>query len=70
MDEEDTTEYEVDEILEKRTWDGETRYLLKWKGYGYSELSWVPEENLENCQILLGDFLKGEFSHNVNQTLS
>lgn len=58
-------EYEVEKILKERTrheTDKKTglvtsvkEYLLKW--VGYKEPTWEPEENLENCQELLKDFL-------------
>jgi hypothetical protein len=30
-------------------------YLVKW--VGYKNPTWEPTENLENCQILLNEFL-------------
>jgi len=50
-------EYEVEEILDKRTRYGKIQYLIKWKGYPLSEASWEPEENL-NCLELLKEFNK------------
>ena len=48
-------EYEVEKILDKRTYYGKIQYLIKWKGYPISESSWEPESNL-NCPELLKDF--------------
>jgi len=50
-------EYEVEQILDKRTRYGKTQYLIKWKGYPLSEASWEPEEYL-NCPELLKEFNK------------
>ena len=50
-------EYEVEQILDKRTHYGKIQYLIKWKGYPLSEASWEPEENL-NCPKLLKKFNK------------
>jgi len=50
-------EYEVEQILDKRTRYGKTQYLIKWKGYPLSEASWKPEEYL-NCPELLKEFNK------------
>jgi len=36
------TEYEVEDILEKRIISGEAHYLVKWKGYDASESTWKP----------------------------
>lgn len=59
-------EYEVENILDhkrKRKYNLETKkyyyikeYLIKWAGY--DEISWEPEENLQNCQELLSDYWK------------
>ena len=58
-------EWEVESILKertKKTKDKKTgrikhvkEYLVKW--LGYKDPTWEPEENLENCQELLKDFL-------------
>ena len=58
-------EWEVESIKKERTKkvkDKETgrikyvkEYLVKW--LGYDDPTWEPEENLENCQELLKDFL-------------
>ena len=38
--------YEVEKILDSRfTWD-KLHFLVKWKGYGYEENLWLPEEDL------------------------
>ncbi|KAG4094185.1 chromo domain-like protein [Neocallimastix lanati (nom. inval.)] len=50
-------EYEVEQILDKRTHYGKIQYLIKWKGYPLSEASWEPEENLI-CLKLLKKFNK------------
>ena len=58
-------EWEVEKILKertKKTKDKKTgrtmntkEYLVKW--IGYEDPTWEPEENLENCQEILKDFL-------------
>lgn len=58
-------EWEVESILKertKKTKDKKTgrilqvkEYLVKW--IGYDDPTWEPEENLENCQEILKDFL-------------
>ena len=36
----DEEEYEVEEILDKRKHYSKIQYLIKWKGYPLSEVSW------------------------------
>jgi len=49
-------EFEVEEILDHRVHQGETRFLVKWKGYSDLLNSWEPEENLGNCKESLADY--------------
>jgi ribonuclease HI len=49
-------EYEVEEILDAKTVNGEIRFLTKWKGYDDNENSWEPRENLVNCDDELKRF--------------
>ena len=63
-------EWEVEKILRvrqrlkrnKKTKKTEkvNEFLVKWKGY--KKATWEPEENLENCQVLLLDFYQ---KHNL-----
>lgn len=49
-------EYEVDEILTHRRHRNGLQYLVKFKGYGYHENSWVTAHDLENSQQLLNKY--------------
>ena len=54
--ENDPDVYEVEKLLDTRiTNNGQQEYLIKWKGYGAEENSWVPTENLD-CPRLLRRF--------------
>ena len=65
IEEDSNGEWEVEKILKDRTRrikDKKTgrhicikEYLVKW--VGFPNPTWEPEENLENCQELLKDFL-------------
>ncbi|OJD25597.1 hypothetical protein ACJ73_03034 [Blastomyces percursus] len=46
-------EWEVESILDKRKYRGETQYLVKWKNCTEAENSWEPPEHLEHCQEYL-----------------
>ena len=51
--------YEVEKILKRkksRNKEENYIYLVKWKDY--DEPTWEPEINLNNCDMLLNDFLK------------
>ncbi|GBE86918.1 hypothetical protein SCP_1001620 [Sparassis crispa] len=43
-------EYEVEAILNHKTYQGHLRYLVKWKGYSSAENSWEPTHNLQNAK--------------------
>lgn len=51
-------EYEVESILNKRIVKGETKYLIRWKGWPEEQRydKWEPEENLEGAPDLLKEF--------------
>ncbi|CAH8504763.1 unnamed protein product [Schistosoma turkestanicum] len=49
-------EFEVENILDMRTINGEPEYLIKWKGHSPSKNTWEPQSNL-NCPVLLRRFL-------------
>ena len=45
-------EWEIEEILAKRTMRGKPQYLVRWKGYSPAEDSWEPAEAVENAEAL------------------
>ena len=51
-------EWEVDKILDDKVQYCKKQYLVKWKGFPIKESMWEPEENLENAQEILQDYLK------------
>jgi hypothetical protein len=51
-----TLEYEVENILKDKITKEGRKYLVKWKGY--TEPTWESEENLQNSQELLQDYLE------------
>jgi hypothetical protein len=53
---EDNDEYEVEQILDKRTQGTKTEYLIKWKGYAHAENTWEPKENLENAKLAVAEY--------------
>jgi hypothetical protein len=53
-------EYEVEKILGHSQIEGETRYLVKWKGYPTEENTWEPIEHLQNAQAALKDYRQSQ----------
>ena len=49
-------EYEVESILDKRTFHQKMQYLVKWKSYHESDCTWELVENLENAKEILAKF--------------
>jgi Chromo (CHRromatin Organisation MOdifier) domain len=43
-------EYEVENILDKRTLRKKPQYLIKWLGYPLHDATWEPLENLGNAR--------------------
>jgi hypothetical protein len=45
-------EFEVEEIIDERTYRKKKQYLVKWSGYPASDNSWVDAEDLNAPQLL------------------
>ena len=50
-------EWEVEAILSEKVIRNKKHYLVKWKNYPNHENTWEPEENLENAQASLQDYI-------------
>lgn len=48
--------WEVEQILDKRTYRNSIQYLVKWKGYPLHESTWEPRNNLRNAPDILRAF--------------
>ena len=48
--------YKVEKILEKKKFDDQVLYLVKWRGYGYEDCTWEPRENLATAKESLKEF--------------
>ncbi|KAG5729415.1 hypothetical protein E4T56_gene2376 [Termitomyces sp. T112] len=40
-------EYEVEENLDSRIFQGKLQFKVKWKGYGIKDISWEPQANID-----------------------
>ena len=52
----DTKEYVVETLIDKRIHRQRTEYLIKWLGYPVFEATWEPVQNLDNAQTLIAEF--------------
>ena len=50
-------EWEVEKILDMRTWRSQNWYLIHWKGYSSAHNSWEPWENIK-APLLMAEFKK------------
>ena len=50
-------EWEVERILDMRTWRSQNQYLICWKGYSSAHDSWEPWENIK-APLLMAEFEK------------
>jgi hypothetical protein len=53
---EDEIEYEVEEIRDRRVYDGKIQYFVKWAGYPEASSTWTDESSLPNCPGQLANF--------------
>jgi hypothetical protein len=44
--------YEIETLLDKRKKKNKTEYLVKWKGYKFSESTWEPKDNICSPNII------------------
>uniref|UniRef100_A0A914WQ18 Chromo domain-containing protein n=1 Tax=Plectus sambesii TaxID=2011161 RepID=A0A914WQ18_9BILA len=55
---EETVEYDVELIVERRVAEnGTIEFLVKWKGFDETMNTWEPVDNLSNCSELISQFL-------------
>lgn len=50
--------YEVEDILDKKIENNDVQYLVKWKGYNFSECTWESVSNLNGCKRKIKKFEK------------
>ena len=50
-------EYEVEDILDVRTYQEKQEFWVHWKGYSIFESTWEPEEHLANAPDIVQAFL-------------
>jgi transposase InsO family protein len=50
-------EYEVERVLDTRTYRRQKQYLVHWRGYPEAEATWEPACNLRNSQDLVAEYV-------------
>ena len=53
IQEDNTVEYEVEKIVDRRKRYGKMQFPVRWKGYGPEEDTWEPTASLRNAQRIL-----------------
>lgn len=51
--------FEVEKILKKRLFKGNTEYLVKWKDFEQAQATWETPKNLTAVQDLIEEFEDG-----------
>ena len=64
---EGVAEWEVEKILDMRTWRSQKQYLICWKGYSDAHDSWEPWENI-NTPLLMAEFEKQKSAQKEGDT--
>ena len=52
----DDQEYEVEEVKGEHKFDGQTHFLVKWKGWPSEYNEWVPEYDMGNAKKSIADY--------------
>jgi hypothetical protein len=52
----DSEEFEVEKLLDRRVVRGKEQFLVRWRGYGPFDDTWEPRENLSNAPEALKAF--------------
>lgn len=49
--------FEIESIWGYRNIEGKQEFLVKWLGYPFTDNTWEPLENLDNCSFIVNEFL-------------
>jgi hypothetical protein len=62
VNDEGTSKFEVDYIVDSRPIGRGFQYLVHWKGYDESDHTWEPASRLKNAQATVNDFYRRQSS--------
>ncbi|KAJ5566266.1 hypothetical protein N7535_007904 [Penicillium sp. DV-2018c] len=57
-DEAVATEREMPEVKDEHKFDGETHFLIKWKGWPAEYNEWVPDDRMGHAEKAIADYRK------------
>jgi hypothetical protein len=64
--EDEAAEWEVEDIRDKKRFDGETHYLVQWKGWPSEYNQWVPMTDMGNASRLVQKYEKSTAARKAN----
>ena len=44
--------YKVEEVINSRLWHRKLQYLVKWRGYGHEDNSWLSEGDIDALELI------------------
>lgn len=62
--------YIVEKILDKKLFDGQWQYKVKWLNYPLSQCTWEPKENLSNVSLMLKYFDENFEKTQINKEIA
>ena len=58
LEDQGSLQYEVEGIVGDKKENGRRLFRVKWKGYDHQDNSWEPEEDLEEAQVAVQQYLR------------
>ena len=60
--------YEVEKIINSKSYKNKKYYLIKWLFYPINESTWEPKSNLKNLKYLIDEF-ESKYPYSIDQDM-